>query len=225
MLNGRANAIQLEIWSDIACPWCYIGKRRIEAALEQFEHADAVAVTWRSFELDPNAPPERPGELAAHLARKYGLELEQARAAQRALTETAAAEGLAFRLDRARSANTFDGHRLVHLGGGHELQDAMKERLMRAYFSEGALISDAETLVALGGEVGLPESEIRGLLAGDRHAQAVRADEQAAGELGISAVPTFIVDRKVGVTGAQPPELLLMMLERGWERRGAAVAP
>jgi len=216
--------MQLEIWSDIACPWCYIGKRRIETALGRFEHADAVAVRWRSFELDPNAPTERYGELAAHLARKYGLADEQARAALRALTETAAAEGLSFRLDQARSGNTFDGHRIVHLAAEHGLQDAMKERLMRAYFSEGRLIADADALFALGSEVGLPETEIQDLLQGQRFAAEVHADEQAAAQLGIAAVPTFIVDRKVGVTGAQPPELLLTMLARGWSNRVAAPA-
>ena len=216
--------MELEIWSDIACPWCYIGKRRLEAALEDFEHADEVTITWRSFELDPNAPAERAGELAGHLASKYGMPIEQARQSQEAITATAAAEGLDFRLGVARSGNTFDGHRLVHLAAEHGLQAPMKERLMRAYFSEGQLISDPETLVALGIEVGLPESEIRELLAGERFADEVRADEQAAAGLGVSGVPTFIVDRSVGVTGAQPPELILEMLRQGWTRREAVTA-
>jgi predicted DsbA family dithiol-disulfide isomerase len=211
--------MELEIWSDIACPWCYIGKRRLEAALENFEHTDDVTITWRSFELDPNAPAERPGELAGHLASKYRMAIEQARQSQEAITATAASEGLDFRLDVARSGNTFDGHRLVHLAAEHGLQAAMKERLMRGYFSEGQLISDPETLVALGIEIGLPESEIRELLAGERFADEVRADEQTAAGLGVSGVPTFIVDRKVGVTGAQPPELILEMLRQGWTRR------
>jgi predicted DsbA family dithiol-disulfide isomerase len=216
--------MELEIWSDIACPWCYIGKRRLEAALENFEHADEVTITWRSFELDPNAPAERPGELAGHLASKYGMAIEQARQSQEGITATAAGEGLDFRLDVARSGNTFDGHRLVHLAAEHGLQAAMKERLMRAYFSEGQLISDPETLVALGIEIGLPESEVRELLAGERFADEVRADEQTAAGLGVSGVPTFIVDRKVGVTGAQPPELILEMLRQGWTRREAVAA-
>jgi predicted DsbA family dithiol-disulfide isomerase len=211
--------MELEIWSDIACPWCYIGKRRLEAALENFEHTDDVTITWRSFELDPNAPAERPGELAGHLASKYRMAIEQARQSQEAITATAASEGLDFRLDVARSGNTFDGHRLVHLAAEHGLQAAMKERLMRGYFSEGQLISDPETLVALGIEIGLPESEIRELLAGERFADEVRADEQTAAGLGVSGVPTFIVDRKVGVTGAQPPGLILEMLRQGWTRR------
>lgn len=216
--------MELEIWSDIACPWCYIGKRRLEAALGRFEHADALTLTWRSFELDPGAPAERPGDLAGQLARKYGMSIEQARETVQGLTATAAAEGLAFRFDLARSGNTFDAHRLVHLAAEHGAQDAMKERLLHAYFSEGRLVSDPETLLLTGTEVGLPEPEIRELLASERFAEDVRRDEQAATDLGIRGVPTFIVDRSVGVTGAQPPELILEMLRRGWALRDTTVA-
>jgi predicted DsbA family dithiol-disulfide isomerase len=215
--------MQLEIWSDIACPWCYIGKRRLETALRRFEHGDELTITWRSFELDPSAPAERAGDLYAHLARKYGMRIEQARGLQQGLTATAAAEGLVFRFDLARSGNTFDGHRLVHLAARHGVQDAMKERLMRAYFGEGRLIGDPATLGATAAEVGLPELEVQELLAGERFAEEVRTDERAAAELGIRGVPTFIVDRKVGVTGAQPPELILELLRQGWARRHAVL--
>jgi predicted DsbA family dithiol-disulfide isomerase len=183
--------MNIEIWSDIACPWCYIGKRRFEAALAGFEHRDDVRVTWRSFELDPAAQ----------------------------MTDTAAGEGLDFRFDIARSGSTFDGHRLVHLAAEHGLQDAMKERLLRAYFGEGELMSDHETLVRLAGEVGVPEDEARQMLAGDRFAAEVREDEQTAARFGISAVPTFVVDRSLGVSGAHPPEALLELLHEGWARR------
>lgn len=214
--------MDIEIWSDIACPWCYIGKRRFEAALEQFEHRDEVTVTWRSFELDPEAPAERDGDRAEHLARKYGMSLEQAQAAEAQMTETAAGEGLDFRFDIARAGNMFDGHRLMHLAAAHGRQDAMKERLLRAYFSEGELVSDHATLMRLAAEVGLPEDEVRELLAGDRYADEVRDDERTAGALGISAVPTFVVDRALGASGAHPPEALLGLLREGWERRPAA---
>ncbi|HET8978854.1 MAG TPA: DsbA family oxidoreductase [Solirubrobacteraceae bacterium] len=214
--------MDIEIWSDIACPWCYIGKRRFEAALEQFEHRDEVTVTWRSFELDPEAPAERDGDRAEHLARKYGMSIEQAQAAEAQMTETAAGEGLDFRFDIARAGNMFDGHRLVHLAAAHGRQDAMKERLLRAYFSEGELVSDHATLMRLAAEVGLPEDEVRELLAGDRYADEVRDDERTAGALGISAVPTFVVDRALGASGAHPPEALLGLLREGWERRPAA---
>ncbi len=211
--------MDVEIWSDIACPWCYIGKRRFEAALEQFEHRDDVNVTWRSFELDPGAPDERTGDRAERLAQKYGMTVEQAREAERQLTGVATDEGLNFRFDIARSGTTFDAHRLVHLAEAHGLQDAMKERLLQAYFTEGELMSDHDTLVRMALQVGLDEQEVRELLAGERYADEVRADERTAGELGISAVPTFVVDRKLGASGAQPPDALLDLLRQGWAKR------
>ena len=135
------------------------------------------------------------------------------------MTETAAAEGAIFRFDSVRSGSTFDAHRIAHLAAEHGLQDAMKERLLRAYFTEGELISDHDTLARLAVEVGLDEQEVRELFAGDRYSDEVREDERAAGELGISAVPTFVVDRKLGASGAQPPEALLDLLRQGWAKR------
>ncbi len=212
--------MRVEIWSDVACPWCYIGKRRFEAALARFEHADDVEVVWRSFELDPGAPAERKGELVALLARKYGMTPEQAHAAQQNLTDTAAGEGLELHFDRVRSGNTFDAHRLIHLAATHGLRDATKERLLAAYFGEGRLMSDHETLVALALEAGLEdEQEVRRTLADTAFADDVRSDEDDAAELGIGGVPTFIVDRRVGVTGAQPAEVMLELLRQGWARR------
>jgi predicted DsbA family dithiol-disulfide isomerase len=216
--------VDVEIWSDVACPWCYIGKRRFEAALEQFEHRDEVNVTWRSFELDPGAPHERTGDRAERLAEKYGMSVQQARDAEQRLTGVAVEEGLAFRFDIARSGNTFDAHRLVHLAEVHDLQDAMKERLLQAYFREGELMSDHDTLVRLATEVGLEGQEVRELLAGRRYADEVRADERTARELGISAVPTFVIERKLGASGAQPPEALLDLLRQGWAKRSPASA-
>lgn len=217
--------MKIEIWSDVACPWCYVGKRRFEAALARFEHADEVEVTWRSFELDPDAPAQREGPLAEHLARKYGMPLERALETERQMTATAAGEGLEFHFDRARAGSTFDAHRLVHLAGEHGLKGAMKERLLRAYFTDGEPVGDPETLVRLAAEVGVPEDETRELLAGDRCADAVRDDEWTAGRLGISAVPTFVIDRAIGVSGAQSPDVLLNLLREGWERtRPAATA-
>ena len=211
--------MNVEIWSDIACPWCYVGKRRFEAALGQFDHRDQVTVTWRSFELDQQAPPERPGERAAHLAAKYGVPIEQAREMERHMTEVAASEGLSFRFDIARDGNTFDAHRVLHLAASHGLQDAVKERLLRAYQGEGELMSDHAALERLSAEAGLPAGEVRSTLAGDRFADEVRADEATARSLGISAVPFFVIDRQFGASGAQPPEVLLDLLHRGWEAR------
>jgi predicted DsbA family dithiol-disulfide isomerase len=211
--------MDVEIWSDIACPWCYVGKRRFEAALAEFEHRRDVRVMWRSFELDPAAPPEREGDRAARLAGKYGITIERAREMEQHLTDVAAGEGLEFRFDIARSGATFDAHRIVQLAREHELQDAMKERLLRAYFTEGELVGNPETLVRLASEVGLLEDEVRETLAGDRYAEQVRDDELTAGKLGITAVPTFVIDRALGASGAHPPDALLDLLRQGWANR------
>jgi predicted DsbA family dithiol-disulfide isomerase len=211
--------VDVEIWSDIACPWCYVGKRRFEAALAQFEHADQVRLTWRSFELDPDAPAERGGNRTEGLARKYGLTIERAREIEAHIIEVAAGEGLDFRFDLVRSGNTFDAHRLVHLAGEHGLSDAMKERLMRAYFTEGALVADRDTLAALADEAGLDAGAAREMLATDRCGPEVRADEKTAAGFGIMSVPTFVIDRAMGAAGAQPAEVMLEFLRRGWQKR------
>jgi predicted DsbA family dithiol-disulfide isomerase len=209
--------MDVEIWSDIACPWCYVGKRRFEAALADFEHRDEVTVTWRSFELDPDAPVQRPIDSATHLAEKYGMTREEAVARQQSLAEMAAGDGLDMRADLVRGANTFDAHRLVQLAKANGAQDAMKERLMRAYHTEGEALGDRATLARLASEVGLPEDEVREVLAGDRYAIEVREDERTAMSLGINAVPFFVVDRRFGAAGAHPPAALGELLRRGVE--------
>jgi predicted DsbA family dithiol-disulfide isomerase len=214
--------VNVEIWSDIACPWCYVGKRRFEAALAEFEHRDQVTVTWRSFELDPTAPLAREQDGATHLAEKYGSSREQALAMQQNMTEVAAQDGLDFRFDIARGGNTFDAHRVLHLAAAHGLQDAMKERLMRAYLTEGELIGDPAVLLRLAVEVGLDADETREVLATDQYAADVRDDEREASSLGIRAVPFFVVDRAIGASGAQAPEVLLGMLNRAWAERQPA---
>ncbi|MCW3009925.1 MAG: oxidoreductase [Solirubrobacterales bacterium] len=213
--------MDVEIWSDIACPWCYVGKRHLEEALERFEHRDEVTVTWRSFELDPGAPAERggPGEGAIHLAKKYGTTLEKAREMEQRMTETAAEDGLEFRFDRLRMGSTFDAHRIVHLAQEHGRQDAMKERLMLAYLTEGELMSDHATLRRLAGEVGLPEDEVVEVLATERFAEEVREDERTASAFGASAVPFFVVDRALGASGAHPADALLQLLQQGWDAK------
>ena len=206
--------MHVEIWSDIACPWCYVGKRRFEAALDLFEQRDDVQVMWRSFELDPQAPAARDIDGAEHLAGKYGMTREEALAMQARMTETAAADGLEFRFDIARGGNTFDAHRLVHLAHAHGVQDAMKERIMRAYLCEGELVSDHAVLARLAAEIGLEADEVRELLAGERYAAEVRDDERTAAALGIHAVPFFVVDRRIGASGAHPPPALLELLRQ-----------
>ncbi len=209
--------MKVEIWSDIVCPWCAIGKRRFEAALARFADRDAVEVHWRSFELDPAAPRERSEDLTAHLAQKYRTTPQQAQAMQDHMTTVAAAEGWTFRLDRARQGNTFDAHRLLHLAGERGIQDAVKQRLLAAYLSDGEPIGSREALVRLGGEAGLEPAEARVVLEGDDYADAVRADEREAAALGATGVPFFVIDRRYGVAGAQPAEVLLAALERAWD--------
>jgi predicted DsbA family dithiol-disulfide isomerase len=208
--------VKVEIWSDVVCPWCYIGKRRFEAALERFEHRDDVEVVWRSFELDPSAPTQRAGALDEHLAAKYAMTLDDARAMQAQMTQAAADEGLIFRFDRARSGNTLDAHRLIHLAAERGVQDAVKERLLLAYFSEGAPVSDRDTLLRLAVEAGMDADDVRGVLASDAYVDAVRADEREAAALGIRGVPFFVIERTYGVSGAQPGDVLLEVLAKAW---------
>jgi predicted DsbA family dithiol-disulfide isomerase len=216
--------VHVEIWSDIACPWCYVGKRRFEAALAAFEHRDEVTVTWRSFELDPEAPRAREGDHATHIAKKYGIEREQAVASQQNLAQVAAGDGIEMHFELTKGANTFDAHRLVHLAAAHGEQDAMTERLFRAHHSEGELVSDHEVLARLAADVGLPGDEVGATLASDRYGAQVREDEMLAARIGIQGVPFFVVDRAIGVSGAQSPDVLGELLRRGWEKRSAAAA-
>ncbi|MGI5130882.1 DsbA family oxidoreductase [Pseudonocardia sp. CA-107938] len=208
--------MHVEIWSDVVCPWCAIGGARFAKALAEFEHRDDVDVRWRSFELDPQTPREPAGDLADRLAAKYGMTREHALAKNQQVSDLAAVEGLEFRLDRAQPGNTFDAHRVLHLAADRGLQEAAKDRLFRAYFTDGDRIADPETLVRLGTEAGLDEAEVREVLAGDRYAAEVRADEEQARVYGISGVPFFVLDHKYGVSGAQSTELLLAALRQAW---------
>jgi predicted DsbA family dithiol-disulfide isomerase len=209
--------LTVEIWSDVVCPWCYIGKRRFEAAMESFEHADEVTIMWRSFELDQEAPRESEGTAAERLAAKYGMSIERAETLHGEMTERAAAEGLEFRFDLACGGNTFDAHRLIHLAATYGHQAAAQERLMRAYFTEGERIADKDTLIRLLVEVGVDAEEARDVLETERFASDVREDELLAAQLGIQGVPFFVLDRRLGVSGAQPPEVLVQALQRGWD--------
>jgi predicted DsbA family dithiol-disulfide isomerase len=213
--------MRVEIWSDVVCPWCYIGKRRFEAALAQFPARDQVEVVWRAFELDPAAPSsyEGQGTYAERLARKYGTGVPQAQQMIDNMTAAAAEDGLLFDFTIARTGNTFDAHRLLHLAGARGVQDAVKERLLRATFTEGEPIADSETLVRLAAAAGLDADEARAVLASGRYADEVRADERQAQAYGITGVPFFVVDGRYGVSGAQPAELLLQALQQAWDER------
>ncbi|MGI4895121.1 MAG: DsbA family oxidoreductase [Janthinobacterium lividum] len=212
----------MEIWSDIVCPWCYIGKRRFESALAQFPHAADVEVEWKAFELDPTAvsqlePATGPSDAHARVvAAKFGQSVAQVQQMIGHVDDMAAAEGLKFRQDVSVPANTLKAHQLVHLAAERGVQDAVKERFMKAYFTEGQPVGDVETLVRLGVEAGLDAAEARDVLAHDTYLDAVRADEEQAAALGARGVPFFVFDRTYGISGAQPVEHFLEVLERAW---------
>lgn len=210
--------LRVDVWSDIACPWCYVGKRRLERALAEFAERAAVRVTWRSFELDPSAPRASgdPTPYAARLARKYGTSLPQAQAMIDRMVQVGAGDGVAFDFENIRPGNTFDAHRVLHLAHELELQDELKERYLRGYLSEGRAISDHQVLVSLAAEVGLDPDRVSAVLASDDFAADVRADQEQARRHGIQGVPCFVFGERYAVSGAQPSDLLREVLERTW---------
>jgi predicted DsbA family dithiol-disulfide isomerase len=209
--------MKIEIWSDIVCPWCYIGTRRFEAALAGFEHRDEVQVIVRSFELDPEAPLHLDQPLDVMLSKKYGMSLAEAQEANRHITELAAGVGLSYHLERARPTNSFIAHRLVHFAGTRGRAVAMQELLMKAYFSDGLAISDPEVLTRLAVETGLDAGEARAMLEDGSFADSVRADEERAAQFGISGVPFFAIEEQWGISGAQPPEAFSSALRDSWK--------
>ena len=217
--------MRVEIFSDIACPWCYIGKRRFQRALEEYEHTDQVEVVWRSFELDPNAPKHETGLTLDKLVKKYGVDREEALRMLAGATEQAATVGLEFNLEEAREANTLDAHRLTHLAAAAGLQEEMLEALMKAYQVDGEYLGSHETLERLAVKAGLDRDAVRDLLAGDAYADAVREDELRARRLGVNGVPFFVFDETSGISGAQSSEYFLQALEQlGPRARPAAEA-
>jgi predicted DsbA family dithiol-disulfide isomerase len=205
--------MQVEIWSDVICPWCYIGKRRFEKALAQFAGREQVRVTWRSFELDPRAPRQYAGTLDQMLAGKYGVSPQQASAMNARVTGLAEAEGLQYRLSQARPGNTFDAHRLLHFAVSRGEGDRAMERIMRGYFSEGLPVGEREALARLAPDFGIAEGEALAMLEGDAWADAVRADEARAASLGINGVPFFVFDEQSGISGAQAVEVFAEALK------------
>jgi predicted DsbA family dithiol-disulfide isomerase len=215
----------VEVWSDIVCPWCYIGKRRLERALEAWPGRETVEVRYRSFELDPGRPQTTEESLEAMLAGKYGVSLDQARGMNDRVTRLAADEGIAFRLDLARPGNTFDAHRLSHLAREQGLEAEAMERLQAGYFCEGAAIGDAGVIIDLVSQAGVDGAAAAETLATDRFAQGVREDEALASHMGIRGVPFFVLDRRLGVSGAQEMSVLMGALDRAAEEaRRDAVA-
>jgi predicted DsbA family dithiol-disulfide isomerase len=205
--------MKVEIWSDVLCPWCYIGKREFEKALEQYAHKSKVEVIWHSFELDPHAQRDYGLDVYDHLAKKYNLTRERAKEMNKHLVERAVGAGLTYHMDIVKPTNSFDAHRLIQLAKKNGLEWNMVERLSAAYLTEGKHIGDPETLTQLAVEVGLDKEEVTKVLASDEFGYEVRTDEQEASQLGIQGVPYFVIDRKYGISGGQPADVFLEALQ------------
>ncbi|WP_052848186.1 DsbA family oxidoreductase [Streptomyces avicenniae] len=216
------NEISVEIWTDVVCPWCFIGKRRFEKALDLSGLREAVRVRWRSFELDPAAPRVTDETIPERMLRRQGIPPRQAARLLAGVSAQAADEGLDYDLALARPSNTFDAHRLVHHAESLGLAGRLQERLMVAYTKEGASLSDHPTLLALAGEAGLEADPVRAVLAGDAYADAVRADEERATRFGVSAVPSFVVAGRWTASGAQTADVLADLLRKA---HAATTAP
>ncbi|MCQ1951291.1 DsbA family oxidoreductase [Arthrobacter sp. zg-Y859] len=212
--------MKIDIWSDIACPWCYIGKRRFEAALARFPHRDQVEVHWHSFQLDPSLPDHFDGTEVEYLSERKGIDPEQLAGMLDQVTVQAAGEGLSYDYDSLVVANSFNAHRLIHLAkaeGGPKTADAAKEALLSAHFEKGMNIGSADDLVQIGTGIGLSADRVKAVLATDEYADAVNADIAQARSLGISGVPFFVLDDKYGISGAQPADLFSSALEQAWQ--------
>jgi predicted DsbA family dithiol-disulfide isomerase len=209
--------MQVEIWSDFVCPFCYIGKRKFEAALERFPNKNEVEVIYRSFELDPNAQKDVDYDVHDMLASKYGMSRERAKEMNDEMAGQAQSVGLTYHFDTMVVTNTFDAHRLAHFAAKHNKMAEMTERLLKAYFTESKHIGDHETLADLAAETGLDRKEVVRMLAGDEFTKEVHSDEQAASQLGARGVPFFVINRKYAISGAQSSEVFLQALLKAWE--------
>ncbi|WP_434617248.1 DsbA family oxidoreductase [Arthrobacter sp. A5] len=208
--------MKIEIWSDVVCPWCYIGKRRFETALAAFEHKADVEVQWRSYQLDPSLPEHYDGTELDYLSERKGMAPDNVRQMFGHVTEQAAAEGLSYDFDKAVVANSFKAHQLLHLAAAHGKGDDVKEALLSAHFEHGEDIGSRDFLLHTGTAAGLPTGEITQMLETDKYADDVRADFDEARRLGVTGVPFFVIDRKYGISGAQPAELFGQALNEVW---------
>lgn len=208
--------MRVEIWSDIVCPWCYVGKRRFERALAAWEHRESVEIVHRSFMLDPRSPRGQTFDRKQMLQQKYGWSTIQVQQADAQMTQIAAAEGLDYKLAGGVTGNTMDAHQVVHLGRAHGLQDRVIERLYQAHFIEQRSVFDRESLVGLGVEAGLDDATVRGVLERESYVDAVKADNDEARALGANGVPFFVLDGRLGVSGAQAVGVFRQALEQAW---------
>jgi predicted DsbA family dithiol-disulfide isomerase len=209
--------MKIEIWSDIACPWCYIGKRRFEAALDGFDHADDVDVQWRSFQLDPNLPDHFDGTEAEYLSQMKGMPTEQVRQMFDHVTEQAAGVGLNYDFEAVVVANSFTAHRFLHYAKARGAMSETKEALLSGHFEHGRDIGDIAYLAEVASELGFDADDVRRVLESDEYAAEVRADISEARSLGANGVPFFVIDRRYGISGAQPPEVFAQALDTAWD--------
>jgi len=216
--------MEIQIWSDVVCPWCYLGKRRFEHALAEFDHRDQVHVVHRAFQLDPTASTTVTFDQVELISKKYGISAEQFKAQQAKLVRLAAADGLEYNLEGGRAGNTFDAHRLIRLGLERGLQDAVVERFFRAHFTEQRSLFDADSLVALSVEAGLDADEARSVLTGQSYTQEVQDDIRQARAFGANGVPFFVIDERYGISGAQPTQTFATALSRAWAERATTVS-
>jgi predicted DsbA family dithiol-disulfide isomerase len=215
---STAERLTVEIWSDVVCSWCYVGKRHLETALAELPDRDAVELVWRSFELDPTLPADA-GGADEELARRRGISLEEARAMHEETERMGEELGIRFDFARARRGNTFDAHRVLHMARDEGRQREVLERLLSAYFADGVPIGDRAALAVSAAQAGMDERAVRAMLGSDAYASAVRDDEQEAAMLGITAVPFFVIDRRYGLPGAHPPETIRAAIDRAREER------
>lgn len=208
--------MKVEIWSDVVCPFCYLGKRKFENALAQFEYKDQVEVIWHSFQLDPDSHYQPGITLVDYLVEHKGYGAEDIKEMQSELKERGAAVGLVFNQEKALPANTFDAHRIIHLAKAKGLQNEAEERFFKAYFTEGKNIEDKETLSELAGDIGLAAADVASLLEGDQYTDEVKRDIHDSKSLGIRGVPFFLIDERVSVSGAQETNYFLRALTKAW---------
>lgn len=204
--------MKVEIYSDVVCPFCWIGKKQFEAALEQFDRKDDVEVVYRSFELDQKAPVENQHDIYDMLSHKYGMTREQAIESNERVAQSAAAVGLEFNIAKAHVTNSFDAHRLIHLAATQNLQHEAFEKLHKAYFTDGIHIGHKDELVKIGVSLGIPESKVLQMLESDQFSAEVRADENRAKQIGVTGVPFFVIDEKFAISGAQGTDNFLAAL-------------
>lgn len=215
--------MKIEVWSDYVCPFCYIGKRRLEEAISQFAHKDQIEVEFKSFELDPNSPKNVGQNIHEVLAKKYGMSIEQAKQANQGVGQQAATVGLTFNFDEMKPTNTFDAHRLAKFAKTKGKEAAVSEKLLYAYFTESKHLGEHETLADIAEAAGLDRQEVLNVLSDkNAYAQDVRLDEALAQQYGVRGVPYFVLNQKYAISGAQPIETFKGALQKVWEEESAS---